>query len=139
MCDSHIEAVAFPKCLLLHYRSSCGPHRPLRLLTAVAYHDCVMSEFDEISWPDLTSDDYAEIDKICVGDSEVEKGASASGSLAGLELKTNSTAKYAIPDNPGSPYSLFRKRGYLSVTDIISPAWYIFKLIHNYVWHEINI
>lgn len=96
-----------------------------------------MSEFDEISWPDLTSDDYAEIDKICVEDSAVEKGAS--GSQVGLELKTNNTAKNAIPDNPGSPYSLFRKRGYLSVTDIISPAWYIFKFIHNYVWHVFNI
>lgn len=82
-----------------------------------------MSDFDELPWPHLTSDDYAAIDKICVEGAKVEKGAL--GVQVELENETNDPEKNQndTQESPPSPFSLFRKRGYFSVSDLVSPAW----------------
>ena len=87
--------------------------------------DATMSDFDEISWPELTSADYAAIEQLCIENikAEAEKGAATIQIEA--EDVIDAVLKNDSGENSKSPFALFRRRGYLSVTDIIAPAWYV--------------
>lgn len=85
-------------------------------------------KFSNISWPECTEEDLQEIDRLCV-ESQSSSLASNHGApsiiigyegLADWPYKSGEGSNYVDK----SPYALFReKRGYLSVTDIVAPAW----------------
>ena len=84
--------------------------------------------FSNISWPECTEKDLQEIDRRCEESrrNNMESDHGAPSLVIGIE----GLADWLYKSGEGSssvdksPYALFRKkRGYLSVTDIVAPSW----------------
>ena len=85
-------------------------------------------EYLEDDWPELTEEDLAQIDILCEGhargDAKASIGASvtfpASAHQADQDIKET---KYPTSSEFKSPFSQFKLYNYLSVSDIVAPAW----------------
>ncbi|KAI5118385.1 hypothetical protein M0805_005847 [Coniferiporia weirii] len=74
--------------------------------------------------PPFTDEDYQYIDRICEeAGTWVKKGAPR----IFVEVERSTDKEKKEDNHPGepreSPFTLFRERGYLTVSDIVSPAW----------------
>ena len=76
--------------------------------------------YDDIPWPEFTEDDFIKIDKICQeANTQTNEGAARISIECG---ETTDVSKKIVEDK--SPYEAFRRgRGYLSVSDLVGPAW----------------
>lgn len=91
-----------------------------------------MSDYDEcleVEWPELTLEDLARIDSLC---QEYELDDAKAGTI-GASVNSYSSSLPTDQDlkdkngskNPEirSPFSQFKSYNYLSVSDIVAPAW----------------
>ncbi|KAH8111850.1 exonuclease V a 5' deoxyribonuclease-domain-containing protein [Phellopilus nigrolimitatus] len=80
--------------------------------------------FDDLSWPVFTENDFLHIDRICE-EAAVRTNKGAPRVAIDVEVCTNGHNKDGgeLELERDSPYDRFRKRGYLSVTDVVSPSW----------------
>lgn len=89
--------------------------------------------FSDIPWPVFTEDDYQCIDQICEEASTSKVAESDNGAprvLIELTLSTDNTdILKTTPEHKSSPFELFRKKNYLTVSDIASPAWLVESLL----------
>lgn len=89
-----------------------------------------MSSEDEyaFSLPDFTEQDLAEIDAICASTQQVNS----------TELSTIDDIEDVVGAALPSPLREYRKHGKLSVSDLVSPAWYVYVFSNptTYIsWH----
>ena len=79
----------------------------------------------DIPWPVYSEDDYKRIDQICEEAAEVTDRDNGAPHIF-IELispANHLNAEKARKDMKKSPFELFRKKNYLSVSDVASPAW----------------
>lgn len=83
--------------------------------------------FSDIPWPVYTEDDYRRIDQICEEAAEV---TDRDNGAPHISIELNSPAnehdvEKTREDLKKSPFQLYRKKNYLSVSDVTSPAWLV--------------